>query len=46
MNCLKMNGIGMGQHWFEGFGNVTPASDISPNRFTTAAAQGCKIGLL
>jgi hypothetical protein len=41
-----MNGIGEGQHWFEGFGKVMPARDISPNLFTTAAAQGCKIGLL
>jgi hypothetical protein len=41
-----MNGIGNGQHWFDGFGYVMPASDISPNFFTTAAAQGWSIGLL
>ena len=31
---------------FEGFGKAMPASEISPNLLTTAAAQGCRIGLL
>ena len=43
---LKVKGIGMGQHWFEGLGNVIPASDISPNFLTISAAHGCKIGFL
>jgi hypothetical protein len=41
-----MNGVGSGQHWFEGFGNVMPAREISPNFLTTSAAQGCRIGLV
>jgi hypothetical protein len=35
-----------GQHWLRGLGKPTPANDISPNFFTTSAAQGCKIGLV
>src|SRR5215467_7533157 len=35
-----MNSIGEGQHWFEGLGNVMPASDISPNRLTPLRRPG------
>jgi len=43
---LKVKGIGMGWHWFEGLGVVIPASDISPAFLTISAAHGCRIGFL
>jgi hypothetical protein len=43
---MKTKGTCSGQHWLRGVGKPTPANDISPNFFTTSAAQGFKVGLV